>query len=383
MTVNHYNKGMRISSFLAVRVRVLSPAALTLAVAAIMAPRLSTAASPATPSKMQASPPASAQAGGLPAEAAILPAESEIVLYADVRLLRSPAGLLDMRRTIPIYPRAWRRLEDLLQAGGLNLEKDVDRFVMAARESGEAPALLVALTGRINAERFRSALTAKRWTREGEGAGALFVSPATPLPRAEGKEKRSERVAAAFPAKDTVIWGDRDWVVAALSARKGGNVLGGSGTTVGKLAADAAGRPAAAWLVAGTPRAARQTFRRLVPPAVAPLVETVAEVDTLLVTLQNPGSGKPLGIFSTSQAPGESQANLFAEGIRAAIAFARINPPSAPDGMAALDSVKVLQRGTVVEVSVEVPVGLIPVRGDSSGGPAPAVRAQSTSTQAK
>src|SRR5262249_14606870 len=159
--------------------------------------------------------------------------DSEIVLFADVRSLRSPAGLLDMRRTIPVYPRAWRRLEDVLQAGGLSLEKDVDVFVMAARESGEAPALLLMLTGRISEERFRSALGPKGWKRDGDGSSALLVSPDMALQRSAGKEKRSERVAVAFPAKDTVIWGDRDWVAAALAARRsGGEALGPSGNQV-------------------------------------------------------------------------------------------------------------------------------------------------------
>src|SRR5262245_60835141 len=280
----------------------------------ILAPFVVVAAPAAPPAGTR--PPASAAgASSLPAEAAALPGQAEIVFYADVKALRTPAGLLDMRRSIPFYPRAWRRLDDILAAGGLSLREDVDRFAMAAGEGGGSPGMVITLTGRIAEDRFRGSLTKKGWTAQTAGQDAVLVSPDLPLPRGEGKgagaeqgggssagaaaeadpngrpgsapAAHSERLAAAFPAKGIVVYGDRDWATAWPAAGREDRPLGRATSRAARLAGEAAGRPGAAWLVAATPRAAQSTFRRLVPPSVGPLVAAVAEVDTLLVHLSN------------------------------------------------------------------------------------------------
>src|SRR5262245_40089629 len=237
----------------------------------ILAPFVVVAAPAAPPAGTR--PPASAAgASSLPAEAAALPGQAEIVFYADVKALRTPAGLLDMRRSIPFYPRAWRRLDDILAAGGLSLREDVDRFAMAAGEGGGSPGMVITLTGRIAEDRFRGSLTKKEWTAQTVGQDAVLVSPDLPLPRGEGKgggagqgggpaagaaeadpngrpgsasAGHSERLAAAFPAKGIVVYGDRDWVTAALAARREGSALGRTNSTAARLAGEAASRPGA------------------------------------------------------------------------------------------------------------------------------------------
>ncbi len=310
--------------------------------------------------------PARAAVGPLPAAALVLPADVRFVMGLDVR--RFAASPFYERYAVRrgLQPRALIELEERT---GLDPAKDLDEIVVAGSTAGAARDALAVATGRFDRNRLARTLEAQGKVRTYNHEGVTVYAL-----RSDG----SQGMALSFPSGDSLVFGPKERVEAAVSSRVRGEAPLRANAKLVALVETI--RPGSTFWMAGD-----GTFLAGLPFSNGGSGSAASAAMFNLPALRGVtvnGDLDPLVSLSvTGEAADEPAAKGLADVVRGLIALLTIQAQQRPELQQLASAVNVTTDANRVLVSARVPYALLdalPAGASTAPSPAPATAPSSS-----